>query len=222
MNNSAPGIMKTSHIQTRLSANIFAALLLACVCGLTGCLSRPGMNKQDFSFGMPAIAATNVVAGDRVLGIRSLRIAAPFEGRSLVYRTGEYSYVRDPYSEFLESPEDELKAPVRGWFRGQGDFSAVVEAGSALKPDTLVEISVTRLFGDFRQPEHPAAILTIRFVFFDAVNGIPEKVILEQEYSQDVSLNAPTAAALMEGWNHALAKILIEVSSDFARKTERL
>ena len=170
---------------------------------------------------MPAIGTTNVVAGDRVLGIRSLRIAAPFDGRSLVYRTGEFSYVRDPYAEFLESPDEELKAPVRGWLRDKGDFSAVVEAGSASKPDTLVEITVSQLFGDFRQPEHPAAILTIRFVFFDAMNGIPGKVIFEQEYSQNVPLNAPSAAALMEGWNHALAEILTEVSASFARKTQR-
>jgi ABC-type uncharacterized transport system auxiliary subunit len=213
--------MKISQIHPRLAAKLFAVLLLACVCGLTGCLSRPGMSKQTFTFGMPAIDTTNVVAGDRVLGIRSLQIAAPFEGRSLVYRIGEFSYVRDPYAEFLESPEEELKAPVRAWFRNKGDFSAVKESGSASKPDTMVEISVSQLFGDFRQPEHPAAILTIRFVFFDAANGVPGKVILEQEYSRNVPLNAPTAAALMEGWNQALAEILTEVSSDFARKTER-
>jgi cholesterol transport system auxiliary component len=219
MNHSASIII--SQIRPRLAAKLFTGLLLACVCGLTGCLSRPGMNIQTFAFNLPAIAGTNVVAGDRTVGIRSLRIAAPFEGRSLVYRTGEFSYVRDPYAEFLEAPEEELKAPVREWFRGQGGFSAVEEAGSASKPDTLVEISVSQLFGDFRQPEHPAAILTIRFVFFDAVNGIPGKVILDQEYSQNVPLNARTAAALMEGWSHALAEILTEVSSDFARKTER-
>ena len=214
--------MKNSPIHPRLTTTLFSVwLLLACVCGLTGCLSRPGMHKQTFAFNIPAIVATNVVAGDRVLGIRNLQIAAPFDGRSLVYRTGEFSYVRDPYAEFLESPEEELRAPVREWFRDKGDFSAVKEAGSASKPDTLVEISVSQLFGDFRQPEHPAAILTIRFVFFDAVNGIPGKVVFEQGYSQNVPLNAPTAAALMEGWNHALAKILTEVSADFVRKTER-
>lgn len=112
-------------------------------------------------------------------------------------------------------------APVRAWLRGNGDFSAVVEAGSAHKPDTLVEISVSQLFGDFRQPEHPAAILTIRFVFFDAPNGVPGKVILEQEYSRSIPLNRPTAAALMEGWNRALTEILTEVSSDLARKREQ-
>src|SRR5271154_5665427 len=207
--------MKISQIHSRLAANIFVAFLLACLCGLTGCLSRPAMNKQTFAFGMPTTAATNIPVSNRVLGIRNLQIAAPFEGRSFVYRTGEFSYVRDPYAEFLESPAEELIAPLRGWLRGNGDFSAVVEAGSALKPDTLVEVSVSQLFGDFRQPERPAAILTMRFVFFDATNGVPGKAIFQQEYSRNIPLNTPTAATLMDGWERALSEILAQVSSDF-------
>jgi cholesterol transport system auxiliary component len=210
-----PNITKTLQIHSRLSVNIFATFLLVCIFTLTGCLSRPVLNKQTFAFDTPVIAATNVVAGDRVLGIRNLQIVAPFEGRSFVYRTGEFSYVRDPYAEFLEPPTEELIAPVRGWLRGNGDFSAVVEAGSALKPDTLVEVNVSQLFGDFREPEHPAAILTMRFVFFDATNGVPGKAIFQQEYSRNIPLSTPTAAMLMDGWERALSEILAQVKSDF-------
>src|SRR5271169_4481326 len=134
--------MNTLHFLLRRAARTFAALLLAGVCGLTGCLSRPALNKQTFTFDAPTISATNAVAGGRVLGIRSLQIAAPFDSRSFVYRTGEFSYARDPYAGFLEPPAEELLAPVRGWLRDSGDFSAVTEAGSALKPDILVEINV--------------------------------------------------------------------------------
>jgi len=207
--------MRISQNSSRLAANIFVAFLLAGICTLTGCLSRPALDKQSFAFSLPAIPATHVIASDRVLGIRNLQIATPFEGRSFVYRTGELSYVRDPYAEFLEAPAEELMAPVRVWLRGNGDFSAVVEAGSALKPDTLVEVSVSQLFGDFRQPEHPAAILTMRFVFFDATNGVPGKGIFQQEYSQSIPLSTPTAATLMDGWERALNEILAQVSSDF-------
>ena len=123
--------------------------------------------------------------------------------------------------DFMELPAEELLAPVRGWLRDSGNFSAVTEAGSALKPDTLVEISVSRLFGDFRQPEHPAAVLTMQFVFFDAPNGVPGKVILQKDYSRRMPLDAPTAAALMDGWNQALAEILAEVSADFRHSKSR-
>jgi hypothetical protein len=172
------------------------------------------LHKQTFTFTAPAIDPTNVVASDRVLGVRRLQIAPPFDGRSLVYRTGEFSYVRDPYAEFLDSPAEEMTAPVRAWLRGDGDFSAVVERGSALTPDTLVEINVTRLFGDFRQPEHSAAVMGIQFVFFDAPNGVPGKPLLQKEYSRNIPLSAPNAAALMAGWDQALADILAGVASD--------
>jgi hypothetical protein len=212
--------MKTSHFLLRWTSSLFAAVLLTGVCGLTGCLSRPALNKQTFTFDAPTISATNAGAGGRVLGIRSLQIAAPFDSRSFVYRTGEFSYARDPYAGFLEPPAEELLAPVRGWLRDKGNFSAVTETGSALKPDTSVEISVSRLFGDFRQPEHPAAVLTMQFVFFDALNGVPGKAIFQKDYSRRIPLAAPTAAALMDGWNQALAEILAEVSTDF-RRSER-
>lgn len=213
--------MKTSHLLSRWAASIVTALLLAGICGLTGCLSRPALTRQTFTFDAPTISATNAGAGDRVLGVRSLQIAVPFDGRSFVYRTGEFSYARDPYAGFLELPADELLSPVRGWLRDNGNFNTVTEAGSALKPDTLVEISVSRLFGDFRQPEHPAAVLTMQFVFFDAPNGVPGRVILQQDYSRRIPLDAPTAAALMGGWNLALAEILAEVSTDFPHSKSR-
>lgn len=209
--------MKTSYLLSQRVARIVAALMLAGVCGLTGCISRPALTRQTFTFDAPTISATNAVAVGRVLGVRSLQIAAPFDGRSFVYRTGEFSYARDPYAGFLEPPAEELLTPMRGWLRDSGSFSAVVETGSALKPDTLVEISVSRLFGDFRQPEHPAAVLTIQFVFFDAPNGIPGRVIFQKDYSRRIPLDAPTAPALMDGWNQALAEILAEVSTDFRR-----
>ena len=207
--------MKISQVLFRLAANILVASLLAGICTLTGCLSRPALDKQTFAFDIPAIAATNVIASGRVLRIRTLQIAAPFEGRSFVYRTGEFSYVRDPYAEFLGPPAEELLAPMRDWLRDSGNFIAVAEAGSALKPDLLVEVSVSQLFGDFRQPKRPAAILTMRFVLFDATNGVPGKAIFQQEYSRSIPLSTPTAATLMDGWERALSEILAQVSSDF-------
>jgi len=206
--------LKASHLLPRWMEYAFVACLIASVCGLSGCVTRPSLNIQTFTFSAPAISATNVVANDRVLGIRNLQIAPPFDGRSLVYRTGEFSYVRDPYAEFLELPAEELIAPMRGWLRADGCFSAVVEEGSAVKPNTLVEIGVTQLFGDFRRPERSVAAITVRFVFLDAANGVPGNAILQREYSRSIPLSAPTAAALMKGWNQGLAEILAEVASD--------
>jgi cholesterol transport system auxiliary component len=192
-------------------------ILYITVCFLTGCLARPHMDKQSFIFATPSIATPTAASGSRVLGIRTLQVAEPFEGRSFVYRTGEFSYDRDPYAEFMVHPADGLVLPVSAWFREAGGFSAVVEAGSALKPNTLVEIQVVRLYGDFRPSEHPTAVLAMRFVFFDAPNGVPGTVILQHEYSRGIPLKAQSAAALIAGWNQGLAEILDSAMLDFRR-----
>jgi hypothetical protein len=81
----------------------------------------------------------------------------------------------------------------------------------------VLEIQVRQLYGDFRLPKHPVAVVSIQFTFFDNSNGIPGKVIFGKEYSHQIPLSAPTAAALMAGWNNACSKILAEVSTDFNR-----
>jgi hypothetical protein len=164
------------------------------------------------------MAPTNA-ATTRVLGIKNLQIAAPFEGRSLVYRTGDNAYVRDPYAEFLDAPAESLLATIREWLRGNADFAAVIQPGSSLMPNTLAEIEVARLYGDFRQSQRPVAVLTMRFLFFDAPQGLPGKVLMEREYARFIPLKSSTPAALMEGWNQALKEILTQAMSDF-RKSE--
>jgi cholesterol transport system auxiliary component len=192
-------------------------ILFAAVCLLTGCLARPHLEKQSFIFALPPHPAPSAPSGNRVLRVRSLQVAPPYDGRALVYRTGEFSYDRDPYAEFLVAPAEGLLAAACNRWRQAGAFSAVSEGGSALKPDTLVEIHVDQLYGDFRPSEKGAAVLTMRFVFFDAPKGVPEKVMLEREYSQSIPLKERTSTSLIEGWNQALAQILDSAALDFQR-----
>jgi cholesterol transport system auxiliary component len=195
---------------------ISTIVLLACV--LTGCLSRAPMNVQTFAFSAPALPDKGEAASGRVLGIRTLQVAPPFDGRSLVYRTGEFSYERDVYAQFLGSPAEMLAVPVRELFLGDGCFRDVVKSGSAAKPDTLVEINVSQLYGDIRKPGSPAAVLAMQMVFVEATNGLSGKVILQQNYSRRIPMKSTSPDALMVAWNQALAEIFADVASDFRRQ----
>jgi len=106
---------------------------------------------------------------------------------------------------------------IRERLRDNGSFAVVVEPGSSLKANTFAEISVTQLYGDFRQSQQAAAVLSIRFLFFDVTNGFAGKILLEREYSRSIALKSDTPAALMEGWNQALTQVLTQVASDFQR-----
>jgi ABC-type uncharacterized transport system auxiliary subunit len=193
------------------------AVPFVAVCLLAGCLARPQLDRKFFIFAPPSPPAPITAPSSRVLAIRILQVAAPFEGSAFVYRTGEFSYERDPYAAFLVPPAEGLASPIRNWWRESGEFRDVAEAGSALQPDTLVEIHVGELYGDFRQSENPAAVLGIRFVFFDATNGVPGRVILRRECSGRIPLKGRTASALMEAWNQALAQILDSTAPELER-----
>jgi uncharacterized lipoprotein YmbA len=213
-------MMKTSTMNflksgRTLTSSIAALLLFVCACALTGCVSRPALKTQTFSFGAPGIAATNLVAAQPVLALKKLTVAPSFAGRYLVYRTGDFSFTSDPYAAFLSPPEQELLAPLRAALCRQGDFCAVVETGSALKPDILVEINATQLFGDFSRSKNAQAVLTLRFTFSAATNGIATQPLFQKEYSRNLPLDTPSAAALMKGWNQALTEITSEALSDY-------
>src|ERR1700739_3358630 len=111
--------------------------LLSLAFALGGCLTRPSLKTQTFAFSVPLMVTTNGAPEGRVLSIRTLQIAPPFDGRSLVYRTGDFSYQRDPYAEFLSSPAEELVPSISGILSADGCFSAVVGMGSAVTPNTL-------------------------------------------------------------------------------------
>ncbi len=191
---------------------------LAFLCLLAGCLSRPPLRIQTFAFDPPAGAVPQGAAwSQRVVSIRSLRVAAPFDDRSLVYRVGDFSYHADPYAEFLVSPAESLRLPIRSWMRQSDYFRTVVEPGSALKPNTMAEITVLELYGDFRRPTEAAAVLTLRIVLLDSPDGIPGELTFEREYSRRVLLRVADAKALMAGWNEALYQILAQFGSDLRR-----
>ncbi|HEY1790087.1 MAG TPA: ABC-type transport auxiliary lipoprotein family protein [Verrucomicrobiae bacterium] len=211
--------MTTSTPRTRRVLSIFSVLFMAFVLG--GCLSRPSMKTQTFAFSAPLLVATNVAPGDCVLGIRSLQIAPPFDGRALVYRTGDFSYERDPYAQFLSSPAQEMTASISGILSADGCFRSVVEMGSAARSDALVEIDISQLYGDIRQPGAPCAVLAMQVVFVKATNGLPGGVILQRSYSRRIPVKTATAAAFMKGWNEALDEILADVASDF-RSREKI
>jgi hypothetical protein len=197
---------------------ILRGLAVALTCFLTGCLDRPSLQTETFLFDPPlAGLSTMTASGHRVLSIRSLQVAAPFDGRNFVYRTGDFSYDRDPYAKFMARPSDAMISPITTWWRASTTLSTIGESGSALKPNTLVEIQVSQLYGDLR-PSLPAqAVLTMRFVFFDATNGLPGKSFLEKEYAREIPLKSRTPAALVEGWNTALAQILGTAAEDVGR-----
>ena len=183
-------------------------------CLLTGCLTRPALERQNFALQTPAVAspATSPVGG--VLVLRSCEISPLFAGRALVYRTGVNTYENDPYAGFLVAPNRVVALPIRAFLANSGLFTSVLEPDGLAMADQFLQINVDDLCGDFQTPGQPAAVLSLRIVLFDAKGGKPGKIVFQKAYSRRLPISHNTAAALVAGWNQALGEILNEVASD--------
>jgi len=180
----------------------------------SGCLSRPPLAKQSFAFPLPPPPQIRSKPEMPGLEIRPLRVADPFDGQSFLYRTGAYSYERDPYAEFLSPPAEVFQDLLRAYLQNSGVFSEVAGQDSALRPDLMAEIHIDDLYGDFRDRAAPKAVLRIRIIFFDAKRDASGKVLWQKDYEERVPLQQRTAAALMAGWNEALGRIMEQLKAD--------
>jgi ABC-type uncharacterized transport system auxiliary subunit len=189
---------------------------LAATLLLTGCLSRPALPHQTFALETPSLPKAANARGQGVLMVRDVEVSPLFENRSLIYRIGPDLYQADPYAEFLVLPSRALAHPIRACLRSCGAFQEVVEPGSLLEANTILEVHATELYGDFRKPDQLAAALSLRILVFSSGSGQSQKFLSQKEYARRVPLKQQTAAALVAGWDEALAQIMAEVAADLA------
>jgi len=180
---------------------------------LAGCLSKPALRPQRFAFTNPPVT-TAPSKGDHVLAIRSCEVSPTFSDRWFAYRTGPHTYELDSYAGFMVRPGRALEIPICGHLRNSGLFKDVFEGGSPLTPDVMLDIHISELYGDFRDPEKTAAVLSMQLRFFTVEKGKPEKLLLQKDCARRITLGTETAAAVVAGWDTALAEIMAEVVAD--------
>jgi hypothetical protein len=180
-----------------------------------GCLARPTLVPALFSIDPPVVAEAPRSAGAGVVSVGRVTVDPPFDGRPLVYRTGEHRLERDPYASFAASPADLLTTAVRAYLRRSALARDVVEPGGAPRADLLVEVRVAELSGDLRRADDAAAVLRLHFVVVaggGARQGAP--ALLQKEYSSRTRVARRTADAIVTAWNEGLAVIMKDFVDD--------
>lgn len=180
---------------------------------LGGCLSKPSLVRETFAIVTPPRSA-GIPANGPVLTVQRILVMPPFDSASLTYRTGEFSYERDPYAVFLDSPASSFSQPIHAWLQNSGLFSVVAGAESPVRANLGMEVSIEQLYGDFRNRNHPAAVLQMRFLMFKREGRGHDEVVLQKTYWGRVPLKARTAAAVVAGWDEALGHIMKELTAD--------
>lgn len=151
--------------------------------------------------------------GSGILRVRPLQVAEPFDGRGFVYRTGESRYEADFYQEFLVSPRALLTAQVRRWMEASGKYQTVVDSASKADATFSLEGNVTALFGDYRDPASPQAVLQMHFLLLKEQTPAP-RIVFQKSYHQAVPLEGRGPEALTKGWTKALEQVLSALEGD--------
>jgi len=184
------------------------AVVLVC---LAGCAyTQPKPVKKTFLLPMAEVAAATV-RHPGTLKVGSFRVATPFEGKGLVYRTDELSYESDYYHEFFVYPEAMIAQRVTDWLQQLKPFEVILPPDSRIDAPYRLHSVVTELYGDVRDKNRPAAVLAIQFYLSRSDRG-PERVIYNQDIRQRVSLADASPEALVRGLGTALERILAELS----------
>ena len=181
---------------------------------LCGCASSPRWTRQTFAFELPSdppatMSNTNLVA------LHRLSISPLFQSRAFTYRTADNAYEQDPYAGFLIPPEQALAETIRASMRASGVFGKVVPPGSALAPSLVAEVSVTQLYGDFRQRSQPVGTLEIHFICYEVTDRVPGRIVLDKVCAHETRMAARTPAALMAAWDSDLGEIMEEINSAY-------
>jgi len=183
-----------------------------------GCLklNQSYPEKQFYSLEVPRSAAQANPARGTVLRIRRFVVAPQFEGRGLVYRTGELQFESDFYHEWFVSPSAVLTQQTHNWLAASGLFQAVLDSGSRLDETATLEGYVSALYGDYRDKAAPKAVLELG-VRLISEDGSRSQILFHQEYRQAMTVADESAEALVKGWNEEFQLILNVLEEDLRR-----
>lgn len=181
---------------------------------LIGCVSleKSYPDRRYFALELVPGKSPNSTS-DRILSVASLRISSRYADRSFVYRTSTAAYEADFYNQFLTAPDSMISEELRRGLAGSELFKYVVGPSNPLQPNYVLEGSINALYGDFRDPSRPAAVLEIEFFLYNQDAGA-SGVSLQKRYEKSVPLSEKSPEALIKGWDQALADIVAALQAD--------
>lgn len=186
-----------------------AAVLLICGCTLP---QRPPKPIKTY---LPAVSlpqTASSVSPPTCFSIRPCRTAPAFAGKSLVYRTGESEYETDYYNQLLMTPAEIVTRTLTEWITSTG---WTVCPPATPKDSYTITPLLDELYGDFRDPTNPYAMIKMRLLLtVTDPGGQGVNTLMNRPYQTRVILRKNTVRELIAAYSKGLEKIFSHFQKD--------
>jgi len=189
---------------------------LGCGVLLAGCSFSKAYPIKDYFYLTAERPGEPAAPGNQVLCVRQWDVAEAFSKKELVYRLNDVAYESDYYARFFTSPDRAVTELATRWFTDSGRYVPVIDAGSALAADRILEGTIDGLYGDFRDPAAPRAVVSLRIRFIDDSGNEP-RLLFSKQYARAVAVDSTRPGDLVRGWNQGLAAVFAEMERDAAK-----
>lgn len=206
--------MKPQLVKSSLYINL---ILLAVV--FSGCGVDPSHRHYYILDAARRAAPTEETDSEIILEVQRFTTDSAFASKQLVYRKTEFEYESDFYNEFLIPPPAMVTEKTRNWLAQSGLFARVLDPGSYTKPTHTLQANVTAFYVDVRDKKSPTAVMQMRF-FLNTETDEEKSVALAETYNASIDVEAKTAEAFVQGFNHCLERILTDLEQDLRQRLQ--
>ena len=204
-----PGMLAHAFQKASLIPLFVVALLSGC-----SALTRQAPVRDTFLLDPPAppVAAQSQPG---TLRVGTINVAAPFRGKSFVYRVGELRFETDYYVEFLVAPAAMLAEQTARALDHAKVFTRVAGPGTGAEASWVLDGFVSALYVDRRDAGKPSAELDIEYFLTPEAEGA-QTPVWHHDYRQRVPMRDASPAAYAEALNKAFGDVLAALARDLA------
>jgi len=193
--------------------------ILASVSLLTGCLGLGSKDKDDdephyYVIDVDRGAIASQFEKDRVVRINPVRLTSHFRDGNIVFRIGENEYQQQNNHHFFSKPEEMLTDQVRRWLQKSGLFSQVIVSDDHAA-DLVLDVAVTKLYGDKREQFSPQAVLEMQF-FLMTDDESNKQALYQTGLRIAIDIEETTPPNVVKGWKEGLEQLLATVEDDLS------
>lgn len=202
---------------------IWQKILLFSVCLiLSGCFSFGGGEADDYD-SQPRLYIVEADRGnvapqfakDRVLLIKPVRVAPYYREPTIMFRVGENQFEPQPPHELLTNPQLMFTAQVERWMAKSGLFSKVVTDESQ-PHDLVLDIALTKLYGDARPAYPPLAVVEMQFFLSPEGVDAESTMLFQTGFRVDADIDETRPSEVVTGWKNGLEEILATLELDLS------